>query len=618
MSEVLERVETGKLAILSGNEAIARGAWEAGVKVAAAYPGTPSTEIVETLSKYPEVYSEWSVNEKVALEVALGAAISGSRALYASKHVGLNVAADPLFSAAYTGVRAGLVVVTADDPGMHSSQNEQDNRFYALSAKLPLLVPSDSQEAKDMTKLAFKISEDYDIPVLLRSTTRLSHSKAPVTLEDRVEVPHRGYEKNPSKYLVLPMYARKRRVDLEERLEALRKFSNTTHLNYVIEGEGEIGVIADGVAFQYAKEVFQGYPILKLGMPYPFPDEKVLEFLRGLKRVYVVEETDPFIEILLRALLQRKDLKVEVLGKGLIGERGPVPKYGELSVERLRKHVIAYEKGETPSEPSETSSLKHALKYDISELPARPPMLCPGCTHRSVFWYLGKYKNVIITGDIGCYTLGALPPLNAMETCVDMGASITMAHGIEKSLKEKGENKVVVAVIGDSTFYHSGVTGLINAVYNKSKIKVVILDNSITAMTGHQEHPGTGLTAKKEETVKIDLEKLVKAIGVEKVIVVDPYNMEETKRGIAEMIRYDGLAVLIAKRPCPLYIKFNEGAYQVDNDKCIACGLCISLGCPAIYKLEDGKAAINELLCVGCDMCAQICPVDAIHPIGRE
>ena len=579
--------------LLLGNEAIARGAWEAGVRVGSAYPGTPSTEIMEALAQYEEVYVEWATNEKVALEVALGAAIAGSRALYASKHVGLNVAADPLFSSAITGIRAGLVIVSADDPGMYSSQNEQDNRFYGLAAKIPVLCPSDSQEAKDLTALGFEISERFDIPVLLRSTTRLSHTRTPVTLGPRKEVEHKGYERNPEKYMVLPMYARRRRVDLDKRIEALREYSNRSGINKLYEGKGDIGIVGDGVAFLYGREVFPEAWALKLNMTFPFPDELARELARHIKVLYVFEENDPFIELHLRAL----NLGVEIRGKGYPVGKEYIPKAGELSVDRIMVSLNLKEKDETEEK--------------AKDIPSRPPTLCPGCTHRTVFWALSKFKNIIITGDIGCYTLGALPPLNAMETCVDMGASITMAHGIHKSLQMTSDKRKVVAVIGDSTFFHSGVTGLINAIYNKADITVVILDNSITAMTGHQDHPGSGKNAKGEPAPRIDIANLVRALGVEKVVEVDPYDPKETMKGLREVINHKGVSVLIAKRPCPLYIRFYEGTYTILQDKCTKCNVCLGLGCPAI-KVVEGRIEIDPLLCVGCGVCEKICPYKAI------
>lgn len=575
-----------KKAFLSGDEAVARGAYEAGVRVAAAYPGTPSTEILEAISQYKDViYCEWSTNEKVALEVCIGASMAGARALYASKHVGVNVAADPMFSAAYIGARGGLVIVTADDPGLHSSQNEQDNRFYGLCAKIPVLSPSDSQECKDFTKLAFEISEQFDIPVIVRLTTRTAHAKGIVTLEERKEVEIKGYKKDIKKNLILPAFAKLRHYSLEERLERLRKFSNEISINRIEEGEEDFGIIADGVAYYYAKEVFPSAWFLKLGMVYPLPDELVKEFAKKVKKIYVVEEVNPFIE------LQVKALGIEVIGKEVI------PRVDELSPEKVYFAI----KGEEPE------------NVEIPDIPKRPPALCPGCGHRTVFHILSKMK-VVITGDIGCYTLGALPPLSAMDTCVDMGAAITVGHGIEKVIKDVDDERKVVAVIGDSTFFHSGITGLIDVVYNKGTSTVIILDNRITAMTGHQDHPGTGKTLMGEKTKEIKLEDICKACGVEHVFVVDPYDYNATKKAIQEAVALDDPSCVIVRRPCTLYARLFYPPYEVDKDKCIGCKICVTLGCPAIsFDSKEKKAEINKILCSGCSICAQLCPTDAIY-----
>jgi len=575
---------------LSGDEAVAQGAWEAGCHVASAYPGTPATEILEAVATYPEIYCEWSTNEKVAYEVALGASMAGARALYASKHVGLNVAADPFFSSAYIGSKGGLVVVTADDPSMHSSQNEQDNRYYGIAAKVPVLCPSDSQECKDFTKLAFEISEQFNIPVIVRLTTRTSHANGVVECEDRAEVPVKGYEKNIQKNLILPMFARKLHASLEERMLALKEFSETTDINRVEKGEEGVGVIADGVAYTYAKEVYPSAWFLKLGMMHPLPEKLVRELASKVKKIYVVEENDPVIENAVKAL-----------GVGCIGKE-KVPRVLELNPDRLRSAFF----DEKPED------------IDIGDVPARPPALCPGCTHRPVFHILSRLKTVI-TGDIGCYTLGALPPLNAMDTCVDMGASITVAHGIRKALDriedpdQKG--KKIVAVIGDSTFYHSGMTGLVNAVYNSSPITIVIMDNRITAMTGHQQHPGTGKTLMGEDTVAIDPAEVARAFGVKHVWVVDPNNYKETKEALKEAVKLDEPAVVVASRACPLYDRSQwKKPYWVDEDECNGCKICIQLGCPAIsFDAETEKAKITSVLCTGCSVCAQVCPKGAIH-----
>jgi len=575
---------------LSGDEAVAQGAWEAGCHVAASYPGTPATEILEAVATYPEIYCEWSTNEKVAYEVALGASMAGARALYASKHVGLNVAADPFFSSAYIGSKGGLVVVTADDPSMHSSQNEQDNRYYGIAAKVPVLCPSDSQECKDFTRLAFEISERFNIPVIVRLTTRTSHANGVVECEDRAEVPVKGYEKNIAKNLILPMFARKLHASLEERMLALKEFSETTDINRIEKGEEGVGIIADGVAYTYAKEVYPEAWFLKLGMMHPMPEKKVKEFASKVEKIYVVEENDPVIENAVKAM-----------GIACIGKE-KVPRVLELNPDRVRQALF-------DEEPA---------KIDIGDVPARPPALCPGCTHRPVFHILSRLKTVI-TGDIGCYTLGALPPLNAMDTCVDMGASITVAHGIRKALDKiedaKQKDKKIVAVIGDSTFFHSGMTGLVNAVYNSSPITIVIMDNRITAMTGHQQHPGTGKTLMGKETTQIEAAEVARAFGVKHVWVVDPNNYEETKEALTEAVSLDEPAVVVASRACPLYDRSQwKKPYWVNPDECNGCKICVGLGCPAIsFDAEEKKAKVMSVLCTGCSVCAQVCPKGAIH-----
>lgn len=571
--------------LLSGNEAVARGAWEAGCRVAAAYPGTPSTEILEEIAHYKkDIYCEWSTNEKVALEVCLGASMAGARALYASKHVGLNVAADPLFSSAYIGVRGGLVIVTCDDPGLHSSQNEQDNRFYGLAAKIPVLSPSDSQECKEFIKLAFDISEEFDIPTIVRLTTRISHTKGIVTLSQRKEIEVKGYEKNIKKTLLLPAFAKGRHYSLEERIERLKEYSETTPINKVEKGKDKVGVIADGVAYTYAKEVFPNACFLKLGMVYPLPERKIKEFAKMVDTIYVVEENDPFIE------LQAKALGIKVRGKDIF------PRVDELSPDiilgSLRKDV--------------------RLKEEVVDIPKRPPALCPGCPHRPVFYILSKLKGLIITGDIGCYTLGALSPLNAMDTCVNMGASITVGHGIEKALGGKNKKRVV-AVLGDSTFFHAGIPGLIDVVYNKGKITVIVMDNRTTAMTGHQDHPGTGKTLMGESTKEIKVDDIGKACGVEHIWIVDPYEYKATKEAIKKAVEIDEPTLIVTRRVCPIYAKIKLSPYTVDEEKCTGCKVCIGLGCPAItFKKKAKKAYINPVLCIGCPVCSQVCPKEAI------
>ncbi|MBN2378263.1 indolepyruvate ferredoxin oxidoreductase subunit alpha [candidate division WOR-3 bacterium] len=575
---------------LSGDEAVAQGAWEAGCHVAAAYPGTPSTEILEAVVTYPDIYCEWSTNEKVAYEVALGASMGGARALYASKHVGLNVAADPFFSSAYIGSRGGLVIVTADDPSMHSSQNEQDNRYYGIAAKVPVLSPSDSQECKDFTKLAFEISEKFNVPVIVRLTTRTSHANGVVVCEDRKPVPVKGYEKNIQKNLILPMFARKLHASLEERMLALKDYSDSAEINRIEKGTESTGIIADGVAYTYAKDAYPDAWFLKLGMMHPLPEKKVRELASKVKKIFIVEENDPVIETAVKAL------GISCIGK----ER--VPRVLELNPDRLRAAFF-------DEEPE---------ALDLGDMPGRPPALCPGCSHRPVFEILGRLRP-IITGDIGCYTLGALPPFNAMDTCVDMGASITVAHGIRKALDQvKDENektKKIVAVIGDSTFYHSGMTGLANAVYNNAAITVVIMDNRITAMTGHQQHPGSGKTLMGKEAYEIDPQDVAKAFGVKHVWVVDPYDYAKTKEVLKQAIALEEPSVVITKRACPLYDRsIWKKPYWVNEDECIGCKTCIRLGCPAIsFKAGEKKSYITPVLCTGCSVCAQVCPKGAIH-----
>ncbi|MFO7676049.1 MAG: indolepyruvate ferredoxin oxidoreductase subunit alpha [bacterium] len=567
--------------LLSGDEAVARGAWEAGCHVAAAYPGTPSTEILENLAGYPEVYCEWSVNEKVALEVALGASIAGARALAAMKHVGLNVAADPLFSAAYVGANGGLVIITADDPGLHSSQNEQDNRYYGLAAKIPVLCPADSQEALDFTRLAFDISEQHDIPVLVRLTTRVAHSNSIVELGTRSERAVKGYEKQPAKTIILPAFARVRHIDLERRIDRLREYSEKTPLNRIEPGEPELGVICDGVAYQYAREVFPKASFLKLGMVHPFPAGLVTRFAEGVSKLVVVEEVDPFIELQVRAL------GLKVTGKDRL------PRWHELSPAVVR-HSLAGTESKVEPEP---------------DLPNRPPALCPGCPHTGMFFALQK-REVIIAGDIGCYTLGALPPHSAMDTCIDMGASITVAHGADKALGST-DGRRRVAIIGDSTFFHSGITGLINTVYNGGDVVTIVSDNSTTGMTGHQDHPGTGRTLAGGQVRPVDIAGLARACGVERVEELDPYAVRETRRRMREILNRPGPAVVVSKRPCALLVRLRERPRKVDREKCVACRTCIRLGCPAL-TMRDGKSDIAESVCVGCGMCADVCPKGAI------
>jgi len=572
--------------LMIGNEAIARGAYEAGAKVATAYPGTPSTEITEYISKYDEIYSEWSPNEKVALEVAIGASFGGVRTICAMKHVGLNVAADPLFTCSYTGVNAGLVIVVADDPGMHSSQNEQDSRNYAKAAKLPMLEPSDSQECIDFVKMAFEISEGYDTPVIVKLSTRVSHSQSIVETGPRNEKEIKPFVDDFMKYVMMPAMGRKRHVVVEERMEKLSAYSDEVQINDIQYNDCSIGVITDGIAYQYCREALsESVSYLKLGMVYPLPKEKIASFASKVDKLYIVEELDPFIEE-----------AIAVMGiKGAVG-KALFPLCGELSSSIVREKILG------------TSSLKSSLTP--SDIPVRPPVLCPGCPHRGVFYILKKLKMKVI-GDIGCYTLGALPPLESMDTCVCMGASVSMTHGIEKARGREFARKVV-AVIGDSTFAHSGITGLVDIAYNKGVSTVIILDNSITGMTGHQENPTTGKTIKGEPTACLDLEKLCEALGIKRVRTCDPYETKEFEKIVREETGIEAPSVIIAKRPCALLkTTVIKKPYNVDPEKCKYCKLCLKIGCPSIVDKGDG-VVINTALCIGCGLCASLCPFKAI------
>ncbi len=575
--------------LMIGNEAIARGAFEAGATVAAAYPGTPSTEIVSNFAGFEGVYAEWAPNEKVALEVGVGSSIGGARTLVAMKHVGVNVAADPLYTFAYTGVNGGLVLISADDPGMHSSQNEQDNRGYGRFAKIPVIEPADSQEAKDFTRMAFDISERFDTPVMLRITTRLAHSQTLVE-EGEVQKPElKEYKKNPAKYVMLPGFARGRHVEVEKRMLKLKEFAEETDLNRIEWGEKNLGIITSGVVYQYVKEVLPDASILKLGLSNPLPEKLIESFASEVDRLLVVEELEPVIEEQIRAL----GIKVE--GKELLSI------VGEYSPEMLAACLAG-----------ETAGQSFSLE---SQIPARPPLMCPGCPHRGVFHTVKKMK-LVVTGDIGCYTLGALPPLQGMDSCICMGASIGTALGMEKARGEEFAKKVV-AVIGDSTFVHSGITPLIDIVYNQGKSTVIILDNDTTAMTGHQDHPATGLTIRKEPTRKLDIEALVRAIGIKNVRVVDPLNLKELETALAEELARNEASVIIAKRPCVLLEReAAQKRYYVDNELCTGCKLCIKIGCTGIYYLdEDKKAVINPNTCVSCGLCPQVCKFDAIKVV---
>lgn len=571
--------------LLSGNEAIAIGAWESGVKVATGYPGTPSTEILENISKYKDIDSQWSPNEKVALEVAIGGAVAGARSLAAMKMVGLNVAADPLMTLAYTGVNAGLVIVSADDPGVHSSQNEQDNRFYGRFARIPVLEPSDSQEAKDYVGVALNLSEALDTVVLLRTTTRISHSKSLVEIGERQFRELKTYKKDPSKYIMVPGYARLRQPEVLARFDRIQEWTEIAPINRIEWGDRTIGIITSGICYQYVKEACPGASVLKLGVTYPLPVRLMRKFASEVEHILVVEELEPF----LTELVQLAGVKVHPIN---------LPRIGELTPNMVQRAVDAAFGGENES----------VVSIAPSNVPARPPVLCPGCPHRGVFHIFHKLR-LTVSGDIGCYTLGALPPLNGMDIFMDMGASIGMAHGMEMANPEKVSK--IVAVIGDSTFLHSGMTGLLDMVYNKSKGTVVILDNGTTAMTGHQDHPGTGKLLSGEETVTADLEMICHGLGVRRVKVVDPLDVNALEKVLNEELATPEVSVIIARRPCALIVKSDDPSMECDKDLCKGCGICIKLGCPAMRQI-DGSVEVDPALCTGCALCAGVCPFGAL------
>lgn len=591
--------------LLTGNEAIARGAWEAGVVVCTAYPGTPSTEITENAAKYDDMYAEWSPNEKVALEVGIGASIAGGRALVSMKHVGVNVAADPLFTVAYTGVNGGLVIVSADDPGMHSSQNEQDNRHFGRAAKIPVLEPADSQEAKDFTKLAFDLSEKFDTPVMLRITTRVAHSQSLVVLGERQNKEINKYQKNAPKYVMMPANARRQHVIVESRLTKLREYAETTPLNKIEWNSTKVGIITSGITYQYVKEVIKDASILKLGMSFPLPQKLITEFAEKVDKLYVIEELEPFIEDYI------KSWGIEVQGKDIF------PIIGELLPEIIAEKINALHPDiilntEYASAPNSASQGSTGSNPDI---PVRPPVLCPGCPHRGLFYVLNKLK-VTVAGDIGCYTLGSLAPLSAVDTTICMGASIGTAMGMEKA-RGSGFARQLVAVIGDSTFIHSGITGLINTVYNKATTTTIILDNRTTGMTGHQNHPATGITLKGEFNKEVDLVLLAKAIGVARVIEVDPFDLVNLEQIIKTELAAEEPSVIITKRKCALIDKNSHSTpYFVAEEKCTGCMRCMRLGCPCIVK-EGKKVRINSTQCAGCDLCAKVCNSGAIQKEDR-
>jgi len=602
--------------LLSGNEAVARGTYEAGVKLAAAYPGTPSTEILETIAaRFPSIHSQWSPNEKVAFEVGIGASIGGARALVTMKHVGVNVAADPLMTFAYTGVNGGFVLISADDPEMHSSQNEQDNRFYAKFAQIPMLEPSDSQESKEMTVRAFELSEEFDTPVMVRMTTRISHSKGVVEVDEPKKGPDKKFVKDPSKYVMIPANARKRHVVVDERLKVLRELSENSPFNVIEDNGSKIGVISGGVAYQYAKEVAPHFDYLKLGLSYPLPMKKIVEFIKSHERVLVVEELEPFyeeqIKVALFDLMGKEKIDLITPGNGEpLGARVSGKEYfgnlGELSPLRVAEGFKA------AGVISEVAAAEIAAEADMFP---RPPVLCPGCPHRGAFMALKKLK-VAVTGDIGCYTLGVLKPLNALDTCICMGASIGNAIGMERV---KGSDKGTVAVIGDSTFFHSGLTGILDAVYNQSNVTTIILDNRATAMTGGQQHPGTGLTLMGEEPGRTDIEEVVRALGVKNIRQLDAYEYDEALATIREEMDTPGPSVIITTRPCVLMPKrIMDEPYTIDLEGCTGCAACFQISCPAISastetnKHGHPKAVIDASLCTGCTLCAQVCPEEVI------
>ena len=577
--------------LMLGNAAVARGLYEAGCCVISSYPGTPSTEITEEAAKYDEIYCEWAPNEKVAMETAFGASLAGRRSFCGMKHVGLNVAADPLFTMSYTGVNGGVVIGVADDAGMHSSQNEQDSRHYAKASKIPMLEPSDSAEALAFAKLAYELSEEFDTPVLLKMCTRVAHSQSLVETADRAERAPIPYEKNIAKYVMMPGNAIRRHPVVEERTRKLAAYAETSPLNRLEEGSDRaLGIITSSTSYQYVKEVFgDRYPVLKLGMVWPLPKQKILDFAASVDKVAVVEELDPFLEDFCR------ETGLDVLGKDVL------PMEGEFS-----QNLVAAKLGGTV----------HTGKTLEDVIPARPPVMCAGCPHRGLFYTLNKNKCTVM-GDIGCYTLGAVAPLSAMDMTLCMGGSVSGIHGFNKALGSESEHRTV-AVIGDSTFMHSGMTGLANIAYNQSNSTVIILDNSITGMTGHQQNPTTGYNIKGDPAGKIDLEQLCRAMGIRRVRVVDPYDLKETDRAVKEELAADEPSVIISRRPCALlkYVK-HQAPLAVDTDKCVGCKSCMKIGCPAI-SMREGKAHVDFTQCVGCGVCEQLCPTHAFVSTKKE
>ena len=570
--------------LMLGNAAVARGLYEAGCRFVSSYPGTPSTEITEEVTQYGEIYAEWAPNEKVAMEAAIGASLAGARSFCAMKHVGMNVAADPMFTASYTGVNAGLLIAVADDPGMHSSQNEQDSRHYAIAAKLPMLEPSDSAECLSFVKAAYEISEKFDVPAVLRTCTRVAHSQSAVELSPRADIPLRDYVKDAQKYVAAPANAVKRHIAAEARMRALAEFAETTGLNREEMGDSEIGFVTSGTSYLYVREVFPNASVFKLGLVNPLPVESLRAFSEKVKKLIVVEELDGVIEAHLRANGIRVD-----------GGKDRFGLLGELSQSRLREAMgVEQPESATFDEP----------------VPARPPVMCPGCPHRGLFTVLSKMKLTVL-GDIGCYTLGSSAPLAAIDAVVCMGASIGMAHGFTKVRPDAARR--AVAIIGDSTFMHSGMTGVVNVAYNKGVSTVIVLDNAITGMTGHQQNPTTGLTLQQEPTVAIRIEDVCRAAGIQRVRVVDPQDMRAVEAALKEELAVDEPSVIIARRPCMLlkYVKPNP-PLAVDPAKCVGCKACMRIGCPAI-SFRNGKAGIDETMCVGCGLCAQMCRVGAFE-----
>ncbi len=571
-----------------GNEAVARGAYEAGVRVVSSYPGTPSTEITETIAaKFDDIYVEWAPNEKVGAETAIGASIAGARAMSCMKHVGLNVMADPVFTVSYIGVNGGLVFCVADDPGMHSSQNEQDSRHYARASKIAMLEPSDSKECKEYTKAAYEISEKFDTPMFIRLSTRVSHSQGLVEEEERHGGELKDYEKNIAKNVMMPANAVKRHVIVEERTKALEEFAENSKLNTIEDNGSKIGVITAGISYMYSKEALGNkVNYLKLGMVYPLPEKKIKSFADGCDKVYVIEELDPVIEDFC------KKCGVDVIGKDVFTP------LGEYTPAMIKKAVL----GEDAPEFDEADEA----------VPVRPPVMCPGCPHRGTFYVLKKL-GLVVSGDIGCYTLGAVAPLASVDTTICMGASVSAAHGMSKA-RGKEFNKKLVSVIGDSTFMHSGITGLVDIVYNKGNNTVIILDNSITGMTGHQDNPTTGYTIRKEPTKQVNLIALCKSIGIDNVVVADPFDVKSFERVVKEETERDEPSVIIAQRPCALLktVKYT-GHAAIDSDKCRKCKMCMKLGCPAISLSENGAVMIDTTQCNGCGLCLNVCPFEAIH-----